>query len=541
MIERVESEGADLILSADAIHPFDGTAHTYRELAVKGRMILALGETPGSLDALAGPRTKRVALGGAIAPGFHDTHVHHFEGALELRTVQVQDVAGIQELVEAIELAARAQPEGTWIVSSRNWHESALRDQRLPTAAELDGATERHPVCVRRGSHLVIANSRALQDAGLPPSDGQLIGDEAIAPVLHLLPELSFEEKVAALAQMNRVFNEHGIVAIRDPGIASEDFLVYQAAGAQRMLTVRCNVMVRLDEGWPSERIASEIDRWGVRTGLGDEMFRIGGVKLFVDGRIDDAALSVPSARAGEHSGRLHLPRRTLERAVRHAVTRGWDVGCHAMGDVAVEAVIDSYEAVLRDFPSVRPGALVVEHAFLATAEQRRRAARLGIGISVHPPLLYAFGAEMVRCWGERVEDANPIREWLEEGALVAAGSDGCVPPFDPRLAIWNMVTRGTKAAGARGAAHAIDVEAAFRLYTVAGAQLLGEDGWRGALRAGHRADLVAFDRDPLRCDPDELPNVEVDLTLLDGRVVHDRLGQAGTKRSSKTESETRR
>lgn len=525
MSRQVEASAATLLLRAQAIHPFDGSSRTYREIAIDGNTITALGELPGSLDALTGPQTRVLEIAGAITPGFYDTHVHQFEGSLELGNVQVQDAQSISDLTEAIRVAAEGRPAGEWIVSTRNWHESALGEGRLPTMAELDLATEAHPVCLRRGSHLVVGNSRALAAAGLPRSDGQLIGDEAIAPVLCLLPARSFEEKVAALAEMTRLFNRHGIVAIREPGIATDAFLVYQAAWERKLLSVRATVMLRLDEGWPLERICAEIDRWGVRSGFGDEMLRVGGVKLFADGRIEDAALSLPGSEAPGYSGALHLPRPVLEAAVRHAVSSGWEVGCHAVGDAALQTVLDSYEAVLGDFPGLPRGALVVEHAMLAPAHLRRRAAGLGIGISVHPAILFAFGADIVRHWGQRAEDANPVDEWLKEGALIAAGSDGCVPPFDPRLGIWNLVTRGTKAAGVRGPQHAVSVQEAFWLYTVAGAQLFREDGWRGALAPGLRADLIAFDRDPLACEPDELPELGIELTLLNGKVVHDRLG----------------
>lgn len=527
MTRTVDSRAASLLLRAQAIHPFDGTSHTCREIAIKGNTIVALGQTPGSLDALIGPQTRVIETGGAITPGFYDTHVHHFEGAMELPNVQVQQAQSISDLTAAIGSAARDRPAGEWIVTTRNWHESALQEQRLPTAAELDLATDAHPVCLRRGSHLLVANTLALQAAGLPPSDGQLVGDESIAPVLRVLPALSFEEQVAALAQMNRVFNQHGIVAIRDPGIGTDSFRVYQAAWERGTLSVRCTVMLRLDEGWSLERIRSEIDRWGVRTGFGDEMLRIGGVKLFADGRIEDAALSVPESDGGAFTGVLHLPRPVMEEAVRHAVARGWEVGCHAVGDAALQTVLESYEAVLRDFPALPPGALVVEHALLAPPMLQRRAAKLRVGISIHPPLMFAFGAEMVRFWGERADEANPVREWLEEKALLAAGSDGCVPPFDPLLAIWNLVTRATRAAGVLGRDHAVSIRDAFHLYTVAGARVFREEAWRGALQPGLRADLVAFDRDPLRADADELPEIGIDLTLVDGDVVHDRLGYA--------------
>ena len=97
-----------------------------------------------------------------------------------------------------------------------------------------------------------------------------------------------------------------------------------------------------------------------------------------------------------------------LQQAVEHAVERGWEVGCHAVGDVAVETVLDAYEAVLRRHTSLRPGALVIEHAMIAPHRLRRRAIDLGVGISVHPPFGSAFGSDILECWGsERAASAS--------------------------------------------------------------------------------------------------------------------------------------
>ncbi len=236
--------------------------------------------------------------------------------------------------------------------------------------------------------------------------------------------------------------------------------------------------------------------------------------------------LSEPHEHDPSSHGILYIERDVLQQAVEHAVERGWEVGCHAVGDVAVETVLDAYEAVLRRHTFLRPGALVIEHAMIAPHRLRRRAIDLGVGISVHPPIQYAFGSDILECWGsERAASASPV-DWVNEGALVAAGSDGNVPPWDPLLAIWMLVTRGTKVAGVQGADQGVDVRTAFSLYTVAGARLLGEDTWRGPLAPGRRADLIAFRRDPLKCDVDDLPALSPVFTLVGGRPVFDPEGR---------------
>ncbi|MBO0703169.1 MAG: amidohydrolase family protein, partial [Candidatus Dormibacteraeota bacterium] len=190
------------------------------------------------------------------------------------------------------------------------------------------------------------------------------------------------------------------------------------------------------------------------------------------------------------------------------------------------------YERVRDRFPGLPAGWLTIEHAFFADATQRRRAIDLGVSITVQHPLLYALGGNMEIYWGKaRTAEVFPVREWVEEGALVAGGTDSGPAPWDPLLSIWGMVTRGTRVAGHPGPEHAIDRATAFWLYTVAGARLFG-GGARGELTVSNLADLVAFPEDPLTCPIDDLPGLQPVFTLLSGTPVFDLQERLRTPRS---------
>jgi predicted amidohydrolase YtcJ len=214
---------------------------------------------------------------------------------------------------------------------------------------------------------------------------------------------------------------------------------------------------------------------------------------------------------------------------VEHAVGRGWRVGCHAVGDCAVRRVLDAYEQVVLRHPDLPAGTLVIEHAFLADAAARERAVRLGVGITVQHPLLYSLAGNLVRYWGpDRTSQVMPVRAWVDEGALIAAGSDCNVSFFDPLLSIWGLVTRGTRTAGVQGPEYRVDTYTAIRLYTAAGGRLLREDRRVGVLAPGAYADIVGFRADLLDCPVDDLPAQQPALTLVGGRPVHDPDGLFG-------------
>lgn len=537
---------AEVLIRAASIETFDDSVGRVRSLAIAGGRVVAVGRGRDELDGLSGPDTRVIDDGALhVIPAFFDTHVHQYEGGLNLLTVQVDGIRTISDLVDRMRVAATASPSGSWIVSAKNWHESTLRERRLPVANELDQASPDHSVYVRRGSHTAVVNTNGLRLAGItrdtpdPPGgtigrdghgepNGQLLGDPALDLVAGLLPPVTFEQRVEGLEKACRLFNSRGIGSVREPGIATEDFRVYQRLWEERRLTVRSQVMVRLNEGWPTGRMLGEIARWGLQTGFGDDLFRIGGVKLFVDGRIEDAALRDPYATDPGWRGRLHLDRSAIVQVASAAVGVGWDVGCHTVGDAAMDEVLGAYEQILRDHPGLDARRLVIEHALLATPEQLRKAAALGIGLSIHPPLLYAFGSDILRCWGEpRANSALALRDWVKSRALVAAGSDGCVPPFDPLLAIWTMVTRGTASAGVLGPDQALDRRTAFELYTVAGARLFRRSEERGTLTPGQAADLTAFCEDPLSCPADQIPSLSPVMTVVGGRPVFDPEGRA--------------
>src|SRR6516164_8887740 len=164
-------------------------------------------------------------------------------------------------------------------------------------------------------------------------------------------------------------------------------------------------------------------------------------------------------------------------------------IGTHAIGDRTVHTLLDVYERILAAHPTVVPGTLVIEHAFLADREQRARAIRLGVWITIQPALLYSLGSILQRLRGaERTARIMPVRAWLDEGASLSAGTDYPIGSYSPLDTLWALATRQTESVGAQGIEYAVGRVTAARLATAGTAQLFGEGDRLGQIMPGRHA-----------------------------------------------------
>ncbi len=531
---------ADLLIRAAAIYSMAQDRMVYQALAIRDEWIVAVSQDLHGLDGLITADTQVLdAPDLTILPAFEDTHNHLMFAAQNMGLVPVDRAHTLAEFIDLIRQRAAQTPPGTWIQTSAAWHEVNLAEGRLPTAPELDEATRNHPVLVRRGGHVVVANSLALTLAGITrdtpePQGGSilrfpdgtptgvLIEAPAYAPVIALVPAMTPEQLVEGLRHACRAYNAYGIGTVRDPWVMREQVPVFQALWEQGELTVRSRLMLAPQAATLAESMAI-IEGFGVRSGFGDDFLKLWGLKFGLDGGAEGGALDEPYVNNPGYRGHLLWNPDDLLTLTNFAVRRGWKIGTHAIGDRAVRTLLDVYEQVIEENPGLSPGALVLEHGFLADAKQRARAVRLGIPVTVQHPLLYTLGSVLLEGWGEeRTREIMPVRAWLDEGASLSAGTDYPVSPFNPLLALWGMVTRGTLKVGIQGPEYAIDQYTAVQLYTVAGARLNGESHRRGTLEPRRLADLVAFRSNPITCPIDDLPSLQPIFTMVGGRAVYD-------------------
>lgn len=333
---------------------------------------------------------------------------------------------------------------------------------------------------------------------------------------------MSTEQRIEELRLASLDYAAHGITTVRDAFVEESELPLLQSARERGALNVRVRAMV----GYPGfggrdpSVMSAWIDRVAARVASGDDMLRIWGLKFVIDGGAENGATEEPYVGRPDFRGQLMWQEEGLAEVITYAARHGMKVGVHAWGDRAVRTLLDVYERVLKEDPTLPKGTLVLEHGGLSPATERARAITMRIPVTVQHPLLHDLAFGLIQGWGaKRTADVFPVREWLNEGALVGAGSDYPVGEYDAMASVWGMVTRQTRA-GVLGPEHAIDIATAIRLYTADAARLIGESDRLGTLEPGRLADVVAYRRDPMSIPVDELRSLHPTFTMVGGHMI---------------------
>lgn len=540
-----ESGGApELVLYNGKILTVDGNFSIAQAVAIRGDRFAAVGSDE-AVRKLAGAKTRQIDLKGrTVIPGLIDGHLHNAGGG---PGVDLSKVRSMAELLAAVEARARSTPRGELILSNADWHEAQLHEKRLPHRTELDKAAPDNPVVLVRGGHEFILNSAALERWGItrdtksPPGgeighdatgdlNGELVDTARGLVKLPPPPKLTPE---AIEAQM-KLLNSVGLTGIRIPGgfQFGPDILgpyrMFQQLRAQGRLTLRVNYLMRIYDFSSVEKMRATIQSWHVRPDEGDEWLRIGGMKTLVDGGFEGGHMREPYAepygRNGTFKGIEVVPPKNYIPVVRELNRLGWRVATHAVGDAAVDEVLDAYEAANRD-RSIKGKRWTIEHFFIARPDHFPRAKALGIAVSAQDHL-YLAAPSMAKYWGRaRAENVTPVRTFLDQGLLVAGGTDSPVIPYNPFWAMYHFITRDTISDGVYGPGQRITREDALKLYTINNARLTFEDNAKGSIETGKLADLVVLSADYLEVPVKQIQSIKPLATVVGGRFVYEEPG----------------
>ena len=527
----------DLVLVNGHVLTVDRTFSTAEAVAVTGERISAVGSS-ADVRRLAGPATRTIDLAGrTLIPGLMDNHLHSAGGG---PGVDLSRARSLADVYAALAARVKTTPAGGLVVSNSDWHEAQLAEKRLPQRADLDRVAPNHAVVLVRGGHEYILNSAALarwhiDERTAEPAGGRLTRDaqgrlngELVDTAKGLVtlpppPALSRDAQLAARVAEFATLHAAGLTSVRLPGIQVSDYRLLQDLRASGRLTMHVNALLR--PGGNAPAIAAALDQSGLTQDDGDAWLRVGGVKLAVDGGFEGGLMREPYEEPwGEHGTFKGLQTQSREgymATVAALNERGWRVATHAVGDAAIDLVLDAYEAANRQ-RSIVDRRWSIEHAFIGRPDHLPRMRALGVALAVQNHL-YLAGPSLVQYWGpDRAALTTPVKRYLDAGLPVSSGTDAPVVPYPPLWTLYHFVTRDTIAGGVLGADQRISREQALRLATNGNAWLTFEERDKGAIEVGKYADLVLLSDDPMTCPEPRLRDAAVLLTVAGGRIVHD-------------------
>ncbi len=526
------------------LRPDAGPASQGGALAVSGGRVLALGDARDLVARFPGARRVDL-LGLPVFPGLIDAHIHLIGYGLSLMGVELREAVSPADAARRVAAALAGLPANAW-VQGHGWDKNAWPGGRFPARHDLDPATGGRPaVMASKDGHVLWVNSAALRAAGItrdtpdPPGgaisrdavgepDG-ILKEEAAALIRRVVPPPSQEMRERAALAAIAGLHPLGLVG-------AHTFTGTTAEGPEDLvalerLNARGDLWMRIVAALP-DRYLESAARAGMRTGGGDEMLRVGPIKIFADGALGSqtALMLEPYNEQPDNLGlRVRSPEE-MDHLVGTATKAGLWTAIHAIGDRANRDVLDVFERHLD--ASARQGARHrIEHVQLLHPDDLPRLARLGVVASMQP--IHATEDREIadRYWGARARWGYAWRSLASSGATLAFGSDAPVESPDPWRGMYAAVTRRRPGEGNRDAWYpeeCLTLQEAFRAYTAGPAYAGGTESWQGTLAPGSVADFIVLDRDPYAGAPEELARVRVLATVVAGRIVHSAGALAG-------------
>ena len=546
----------DVIFINGAVLTVDPRDSVAEAMAIAGGRITTVGTT-AQVKALAGPSTEVIDLAGrAVTPGLIDSHVH-FTEADKLFNVDLSDPAikTMDDVLQRVAAHVKTLKPGDW-VRGRGWDEGKLAERRYITAADLDKVAPNNPVWLTQTTgHYGVGNSLALKMAEVrketkdPPAgtidrDPQgnptgVMKEAAQGLITALVPPMTREQQKRGIEQIIEDFNREGMTGAKDPGIGLQKWEIYEELLKEGRLNVRVFAL------WSGPRKASDTAEVMARvqarpkppTSMGDGMLTSGGVKLYMDGSggartawmYDDWNKDFTGKDAG-NKGYPSTPPDDYRQIVADLHKAGIHVSTHAIGDRAIDWVVDTYDQVLKATPTknLRHGII---HANTPTDHALDVMARLQRDYqSGYPeaqaPFLWWIGDNYAANLGpERGKRLKPFRTYMKKGIQWGGGSDFAVTPFAARYGLWSSVVRetlnGTNGRTPFGMEEAIDIKTALRSYTLWAAHTMFMENRIGSIEVGKDADLAVWDRNPYTMPSASLKDLVCEMTFVRGKAVY--------------------
>jgi predicted amidohydrolase YtcJ len=531
---------ADIVITSNAV--FTGLEDQPRSgaIAISGNRIIAVG-TESEMASLIGPATRTYRFADQlVVPGFHDFHAHIFLGCLFQHSVNLISAESEEQAVEMVRSFADQRSDDPWIIGF-GWSFSQWKEKRVPHRTSLDRSIPDRPVFLLSASgHDAWLNSKALEmldiDCNTPdPPGGKITRDEHGKPTGYLCETaIALAQRVFDLPRLKRVemlegflqqTAKYGITSVSDmfpiTGYDLGDLEMYREFEWTGRLTTRIHFLARLEEN-----LDHAIK---LRNSYNSDKLRFSGLKNFLDGVMSTYTgyLLEPYSDRPETSGYPQIPPDVIKQWTVNADKEGFRVRLHACGDAAVRLGLDCFEAA-RHLNGPRDSRHTIEHIEVIHPDDICRFSQLGVIASMQPDHLaltpnFADNPFHARLGSERTRFTWPINTLKRHGARLAFGSDFPVVGLNPMMQIYRCLSRlhnDGQPEGGWNPQEKISLAEAIRAYTLGSAYGDFREHELGTLEPGKLADLVVLDRNLFDIPVEEIREVKVKLTVMDGKVV---------------------
>ena len=523
---------ANLVVRGGKVITVDDAGTITEALAVKGNRILAVG-TDVEIEAFIGAHTLVIELEGRVLlPGFIDAH-NHIEGSAhgdQFRLpVSIPPLKNAEEVLETVRQRASELPAGTWIEGQGTYY------QPMPTRVQLDEAVPDHPVVIRWSAHDVIANRKAMEVSGIdrdtpdPPGgvierlpDGEPSGIFRDARQLLDTPVPTYEDSLRTIPiTLRKLWLEQGVTSVYTMDSLNGVRALQELRDAGELPPVRLSVSFMLGR-FDLDALLST----GLRTGWGDEWLKIGAIKILFDGVWGTtAATHRPHYGTTDNYGNLSRSPEQLRDEVAKAHAAGWQIWIHANGDRAHDAALDAFEAALEVHPRADHRHRI-EHFgnFLVDEKILDRMEKLDVIPVPQASFIWRTTDELL--YQEGRPRLYVLKTLIDRGFRPPGNADSVgTQPFsiNPMFSFTRAVLRTSKFGSEVDPEEAISVMDAIRMHTIWAAYSGFEEKLKGSLEVGKLADMVVLSDDPLSVPADELMSIQADVTIVDGKIAHER------------------
>jgi predicted amidohydrolase YtcJ len=530
--DEVNQTMKNLVLLNGNIYTMDPKLPLAQAVAVKDSQIVVVGKN-SEVENLGKKDFRVINLEGkTVIPGLTDCHTHFLSFAQGLRRVNLHGISSAEEILSTIKAFSDRLGPDEWLLGG-GWDKNIIRDESVFTRHVLDKIRSQAPVVLQSKDHHVLwVNTKALETVGISkstenPQGGEIqrdpntkepsgiLKEKACNLVWDKVPLPSLMISKEVLKEAMKIANSYGLTGIQnhdDPGA----YDLFQQLKSDGELTLRAAFWI------PIQDLDSAINL-GLKSGVGNDFVRFGGVKMYADGSLGSqtALMLEPYEGSDKYIGIEATSQEELKENTIKAGRAGIGVAIHAIGDRAVRQSLNAIDQSMQQIGGSGNLRHRIEHVQILHPQDAERFAKLGIIASVQPVHAPADIDIANRYWGKRARLAYAFKTLLKNGARVVFGSDAPIETLDPRRGIHAAVCR--KRVGSEESWYPeekLTITEAVSGFTCWASYASCEENLKGSIEVGKLADMVVISKDVFRVDPDEIPDIRVELTILGGRII---------------------